>query len=91
MDAKDITAAEPRSLGCSVALLYNDRRPHCGLGWLTPVEFAQTINPRRDAVRSRNVSAPQTAGANAKLDKTWGQGHADESDEHVAASSMLQE
>ncbi|MEH7845959.1 IS3 family transposase [Rhizobium laguerreae] len=41
---------------------YNDQRPHSGLGWLTPAEFAQTINPRRDAVlRSRNGSAPQPA------------------------------
>lgn len=41
---------------------YNNHRPHSGLGWLTPVEFAQTINPRRDAVlRSRNGSAPQPA------------------------------
>lgn len=37
-------------------------RPHSGLGWMTPAEFAQTINPRRDAVlRSRNGSAPQPA------------------------------
>jgi len=41
---------------------YNDHRPHSGFGWLTPAEFAQTINPRRDAVlRSRNGSAPQPA------------------------------
>ncbi|RLL63844.1 IS3 family transposase [Ochrobactrum soli] len=41
---------------------YNDHRPHSGLGWMTPAEFAQTINPRRDAVlRSRNGSAPQPA------------------------------
>ncbi|TAY65538.1 IS3-like element ISRle4 family transposase [Rhizobium leguminosarum] len=41
---------------------YNDQRPHSGLGWLTPAEFAQTLNPRRDAVlRSRNGSAPQPA------------------------------
>lgn len=56
-------------------------------GWRTPAEFAQAINPRRDAAqRSPNASAPQpgatpsrmqqpkTAGANSKLDKTWGQG-----------------
>ncbi|TBE31650.1 IS3-like element ISRle4 family transposase (plasmid) [Rhizobium ruizarguesonis] len=41
---------------------YNNQRPHSGLGWLTPAEFAQTLNPRRDAVlRSRNGSAPQPA------------------------------
>ncbi|MET3759411.1 hypothetical protein ABID08_006802 [Rhizobium binae] len=41
---------------------YNDQRPHSSLGWLTPAEFAQTLNPRRDAVlRSRNGSAPQPA------------------------------
>ena len=39
---------------------YNDHRPHSGLGLLTPAEFAQTIEPRHDAVRrSRNGSAPQ--------------------------------
>ncbi|TBB63801.1 IS3 family transposase, partial (plasmid) [Rhizobium ruizarguesonis] len=39
-----------------------DQRPHSGLGWLTPAELAQTLNPRRDAVlRSRNGSAPQPA------------------------------
>lgn len=41
---------------------YNDHRPHSGLGWMTPAEFAQTINLRRDAVlRSRNGPAPQHA------------------------------
>ncbi|WP_155256981.1 IS3-like element ISRle4 family transposase [Rhizobium leguminosarum] len=41
---------------------YNDQRPHSGLGWLTPAEFAQTLNPRRDAVlSSRNGTAPQPA------------------------------
>jgi putative transposase len=41
---------------------YNDHRPHSGLGWLTPAEFAQSINPRRDAaLRSQNGSAPQHA------------------------------
>ncbi len=65
---------------------YNDHRPHSELGWMTPTEFAQTINPRRDAVlRSRNGSAPQpvatapnTATQNRwselKTRKTWGQG-----------------
>ncbi len=65
---------------------YNDHRPHSSLGWLTPAELAQTINPRRDAVlSSRNGSAtqpdttaPNTATQNRwsklKMDKTWGQG-----------------
>nr|WP_152338434.1 IS3 family transposase [Pseudorhizobium flavum] len=45
---------------------YNHHRPHSGLGWLTPAEFAQTINPRRDAVlRSRNGSAPHPAATAA--------------------------
>ncbi|MBY5336068.1 IS3 family transposase [Rhizobium leguminosarum] len=46
---------------------YNDQRPHSGLGWLTPAEFAQTLNPRRDAVlRSQNGSAPQPAATEPK-------------------------
>lgn len=64
---------------------YIDHRPHSGLGWLTPAEFTQTINPNA-VLRSRNGSAPhlaatapntatKTAGANSKLDITWGQGH----------------
>jgi putative transposase len=32
---------------------YNDHRPHSGLGWLTPAEFAQTINPRCDAAQPK--------------------------------------
>ncbi len=41
---------------------YNDHIPHSGLGWLTPAQFAQTINPRLDAMlRSRKGSAPQPA------------------------------
>ena len=45
---------------------YNDHRPHSGLGWLTPAEFAQTMNPQRDAVlRSRNGSAPHPAATAA--------------------------
>jgi putative transposase len=45
---------------------YNHHRPHSGLGWLTPAEFAQTINPRRDAVlRRRNGSAPHPAATAA--------------------------
>jgi putative transposase len=41
---------------------YNGQRPHSRLGWLTPTEFAQTINPRRDAgSSSRNGSATHHA------------------------------
>ena len=50
---------------------YNHHRPHSGLGWLTPAEFAQTINPRRDAVpRSRNGSAPHPAATAATAANT---------------------
>ncbi|NTI46669.1 transposase [Agrobacterium rhizogenes] len=35
-DATDIKAPEPRSRGCSVALLYNSRRPHSSLDRQTP-------------------------------------------------------
>ncbi|APH53615.1 Transposase [Granulibacter bethesdensis] len=53
---------------------YNDHRPHYGLGWMTPAEFAQIINPRRDAVlRSRNGSAPQPAAtaSNTATQNRW--------------------
>jgi len=41
---------------------FNDYRPHSGLGWLAPAEFAQSINPRRNAVlRSGNGFEPQPA------------------------------
>ncbi|WP_259185837.1 IS3 family transposase [Rhizobium sp. BK176] len=53
---------------------YNDHRPHSGLGWMTPAEFAHSINPRRDAVlRSRNGSAPQPAATapNTATQNRW--------------------
>ncbi|WP_420703592.1 integrase core domain-containing protein [Brucella intermedia] len=53
---------------------YNDHRTHSGLGWMTSAEFAQTINPRRDAVlRSRNGSAPQPAATapNTATQNRW--------------------
>ncbi len=53
---------------------YNDHRPHSGLGWMTPAEFAKTINPRRDAVlRSRNGSAPHPAATdpNTATQNRW--------------------
>lgn len=53
---------------------YNDHRPHSGLGWLTPAEFAQTINTRRVAVpRSRNGSAPHPTptAPNTAIQDRW--------------------
>jgi len=41
---------------------------HSGLGWLTPAEFAQTINPPLPP----QIQQPKTAGANSKLDKLGG-------------------
>ncbi|RKD35503.1 hypothetical protein BJ928_14412, partial [Rhizobium sp. WW_1] len=73
-DATDTKAREPRSRGCCVVVLYNDHRPHSGLGWMTPAEFAQTINPRRDAVlRSRNGSTRQAVatGPNTSTQNRW--------------------
>lgn len=52
----------------------NEHRQHSGLGWMTPAEFAQTINPRRDAVlRTRNGSAQQPAATaqNAATQNCW--------------------
>ena len=41
---------------------YNLNRPHSGLGWLTPNEYADTFNPRRDlTLRSPTSSAPAPA------------------------------
>lgn len=38
---------------------YNGNRPHSGLGWQTPAEFANTFNPRRDTtLRNPTSSAP---------------------------------
>ena len=38
---------------------YNINRPHSGLGWMTPNEYADTFNPRRDlTLRSLTGSAP---------------------------------
>lgn len=38
---------------------YNLNRPHSRLGWMTPAEYADTFNPRRDlALRSMQGSAP---------------------------------
>lgn len=38
---------------------YNLHRPHSRLGWMTPAEYANTFNPRRDLpLRSMTSSAP---------------------------------
>lgn len=38
---------------------YNLNRPHSRLGWMTPAEYADTFNPRRDLpLRSMTSSAP---------------------------------
>lgn len=53
---------------------YNTNRPHSRISWLTPAEYAQNFNPRRDqALRSMPISAKPTAGANSNVDKSWGQ------------------
>ena len=82
----DIKARELPSRGCSVASLYNDHRPHSGLGWLTPADFADerligpmaglSHNPGKFQLllAQNRVALQKTAGANSKLDKTWGQG-----------------
>jgi putative transposase len=50
---------------------YNIHRPHSGLGWQTPFEFARTFTPRRDtALRSMMGSAPLPVAQSARLGKT---------------------
>ena len=50
---------------------YNVNRPHLGLGWQTPVAFAQTFTPRRDtALRSMVGSAPLSVAQPAISTKT---------------------
>ena len=65
---------------------YNVKRPHSGLGWQTPAEFAHTFRgesrrcaiPRSAPAQAAPAQPAQraipTARANSKLDKTWGQG-----------------
>lgn len=72
----------PRSSGsrCTVLpsnerLSINSKRMAECLGWLTPAEFAQTMNSRRDVVpRSRNGSASQHAATaqDTKTQNRWG-------------------
>jgi len=53
---------------------YNDHRPHSRLGWMTPAESTQTINPGRDAVlRSRNGSSlpPAATATNTATQNRW--------------------
>jgi len=50
---------------------YNLNRPHSRLGWLTPAEYADTFNPRRDlALRSMASSAPAPVAHPAQMGKT---------------------
>jgi hypothetical protein len=43
-DATDIKAPEPRSRGCSVALLYNENHPHSALKMASPREFIKALS-----------------------------------------------
>ena len=50
---------------------YNENRPHSGLGWLTPAEYAQTFNPRRDlTLRSMQGSASVPVAHPAQMGKS---------------------
>ena len=50
---------------------YNLNRPHSRLGWLTPTEYADTFNPRRDlALRSMTSSAPAPVAHPAQMGQT---------------------
>jgi hypothetical protein len=53
-DAIDTKAHESQSRGRSQTLLYNEVRPHSGLGYLTPAAFAAKLN--------RQLPLPQRAG-----------------------------
>jgi transposase InsO family protein len=47
MDATDRGPRARRSYGRSVAVLYNESRPHTALGGLTPRAFAQQTHQAR--------------------------------------------
>jgi putative transposase len=49
---------------------YNLNRPHSRLGWLTPSQYADTFNPRRDlALRSMASSTPAPVAHPAQMGK----------------------
>jgi putative transposase len=50
---------------------YNVRRPHSGLGWRTPAEYAATFEPQRaPALRSIAGSAPAPVAQPAQMSVT---------------------
>jgi putative transposase len=50
---------------------YNHIRPHSRLGWMTPDEYAETFNPRRDlTLRSMASSAPAPVAHLAQMGNT---------------------
>ena len=50
---------------------YNTERPHSGLGWQTPAEFAQTFAPQRGlTLRNPQSSAPAPVAQPAQMGKT---------------------
>jgi putative transposase len=52
------TLAQARALLSRWRADYNDARPHSGLGWQTPAEFARTFPRRETALRNPTSSAP---------------------------------
>ena len=55
------TLAQARVLLSRWRADYNDARPHSGLGWQTPAEFARTFPRRETALRNPTSSAPSPA------------------------------
>src|SRR3954470_13459103 len=51
-DDVDKEPREERSCGRSQALLYNDRRPHSALGYLTPAAYAANLTATCDRLRN---------------------------------------
>ena len=95
--------AQARVMLASWRADYNVHRPHSGLGWLTPAEFAHTFTRdgiRRCAIRQAPRQLPplplnppnranQTVRANSELDKSWGQGHSEAIHPATARSNYL--